>query len=124
MSHTIKTMYVKSQYPLINKDKTEYCSCCGSVVVYNNGEPPHNIHIQATNDAIIERVSSKRMSVIKGDCPLSEMVELLVSDTKYTIVQFLRCHECGNVIFWGLCIRGAPIYEVSDEESIQRWRWE
>ena len=109
-----------TQQPL---NRPETCICCDTVLVHHHGEPPHNVNIPATNDAIIERVSSKRMSVIKGDCPLNEMVEWLVSDKKYTIVQFLRCHECGNVIFWGLCVRGAPVYKVSDDASMQRWRW-
>ena len=104
-------------------EKENTCSCCGSVVVYR--DPQHNnIDIEATHKAIVKKVSEKSMVVIKGDCPLSEMLELLESDMKYTVVQFLRCDECKNVIFWGLCIRGKPIYKISDENSISKWPWE
>ena len=106
-----------------NKSKWD-CDCCSNTVVYNKENPPHNIDIQATCDALIEQCASGKMTVVRGDCPLEKMVELLVSDTKYTIVQFIKCNNCGRIIFWGLCIRGAPIYRISDEREIENWIWE
>lgn len=101
----------------------QFCSCCGTVVVYNDGTPPHNINIVATTNALIQRVSNGSMAVIKGDCPLEDMFALIDAETKYTVVQFLRCQACGNMLFWGVCIRGAPVYKVSDEEAVYNWRW-
>ena len=101
----------------------KFCHCCGTALVHCTGDPSYNIDATATTDALIERISDGRMSVIKGDCPLEKMMKLFWADMKYTIVQFLRCHECGNVLFWGLCVRGAPIYKAASDHEARRWPW-
>ena len=111
----------------ILKDTTKnkiHCPCCSTNVIYNNHESPHNIDIHATCEALIKRCNSGEMKVIRGDCPLEMMEDLLYTDTVYTIVQFILCNVCGRVIFWGLCIRGAPVYKEVEESEIERWQWE
>ena len=105
-------------------NREESCPCCEAAVIYNNERPPHNINIKATCDEIIKRCASKEMSVIRGDCPLDLMLDLLAADTVYTIVQFLQCNVCGKTIFWGLCIRGAPIYKTVERHEADSWPWE
>ena len=100
------------------------CLCCETAVIYNNRTPPHNINIQATCDELIKRCSNGEMNVIRGDCPLEMMVGLLEADTVFTIVQFLHCTVCNKTIFWGLCVRGAPIYKVVERYEVDNWRWE
>lgn len=105
------------------KNARPFCDCCGGAVAYTDHEPPHNINMLVTTNALIERVRDGRMTRLKGDCPLEEMIDWFDAERKYTIVQFLRCESCGNLIFWGLCVRGAPVYKVSDEESLHNWPW-
>ena len=105
-------------------DQLTSCPCCGTAVIYNNGKPPHNINIQATCDELIKRCSNGEMNVIRGDCPIEMMVSLFNMDTVYTIVQFLHCNACSKTIFWGLCVRGAPIYKAVERDKVDKWPWE
>lgn len=77
--------------------------------------------IDATTDALLRRVESGRMRELRGDVPLADMIALLESELKYTVVMYLDCLDCGRVILWGLCVRGDPILrQVSSSESARR----
>jgi len=103
-------------------EKSQPCDCCESALIYNN-EYPEYINIKATNDELIKRCNAGKMHVIRGDCPLEMMLSLLEADTVYTIVQFLHCNVCGKTIFWGLCIRGDPIFKIVERYEVEQWRW-
>ncbi len=98
----------------------EVCLCCDTIVVLNEDK---NINIHATCEALIERCTSGKMKVIRGDCPLEMMEKLLNSDPIYSIVQFIHCNICNRTIFWGLWSRGVPIYKVVEEKEIEQWPW-
>ncbi|NYF18223.1 hypothetical protein HDC37_003079 [Microbacterium sp. AK009] len=102
---------------------TEACETCDPVVVRNNGRPPHDVDVVRTTDALIRRVESGRMRYLGGDVPLEDMVALAKSDLKCTIVSYLTCGECRRTWFWGLCIRGAPIYKpvAPDAPALHPW---
>ena len=100
------------------------CPCCGTAAVHTNHAPPHDIDIHATCEALIKRCATGEMEVVRGDCPLEKMEDLFYTETKYTIAQFLRCHVCGKLLFWGLCVRGAPVYKVVKEAAVNNWQRE
>lgn len=100
------------------------CTTCDSALVRSDGEPPHDIDIAATIAALHERVVAGRMREVAGDVPLVDMVDLFASDMKYTIVSYLECSECDRLLFWGLCIRGAPIFRHVDHARLATHRWE
>ncbi len=82
------------------------CETCDTAGVPGAGAIPWDI--DATTDALILRARAGTMRELRHDVPLEDMVPLLESDMKYTIVSFVECLDCGRVLFWGLCIRGAP----------------
>ncbi|MFD0556466.1 hypothetical protein FB566_1707 [Stackebrandtia endophytica] len=90
------------------------CPTCDTALVRGPGRPPYDMDIAATIDALGDRVSDGRMRVIRGDVQLTDMLDLFASDLKYTIVSFLECRHCERTVRFGLCIRGAPIYEHVD----------
>lgn len=99
------------------------CPTCDTAGVAD--EARHGgIDIVATTDALIQRVDDGRMRVVRGDVPLTDMVALLESDMKYTIVTYLSCTDCERTVFWGLCIRGAPILKHVDASRPERHSWE
>lgn len=100
------------------------CDVCETALVHNDGKPPHDIAIQLTSDELERRVNDGRMRFIRGDVPLGDMLALAESDLKFTIVSYLECLACGRTWFWGLCIRGAPIYKAVDADAPLRERWE
>lgn len=90
------------------------CPTCDAALVRTGGAPPHDIDIAATTNALQERVAAGRMREVAGDVPLVDMLDLFAADTKYTIVSYLACSDCDRLLFWGLCIRGAPIFKHVD----------
>lgn len=100
------------------------CDTCDTAVVRNDRKPPHDIDITATIDALSDRVRRGRMRFVSGDVPLEDMLDLAYSELRYTIVSFLRCEDCGRMRFWGLCIRGAPVYKVVEDSAPHQWTWE
>jgi hypothetical protein len=97
------------------------CKTCDSAGVPGIGALPWDI--DATTEALIDRVSTGRMRELRGDVPLEDMIPLLESDLKYTIVSFVECLDCGRVLFWGLCVRGNPILRHADRTEVDRWQW-
>ncbi|SEE89299.1 hypothetical protein [Jiangella alba] len=95
------------------------CPTCDTARVSAPG--PHSIDPYATTDALIERVESGRMLELRGDVPLVDMMALAESDLKYTIVSYLECRRCRRILFWGLCIRGAPIFQHVDAAAVDAW---
>lgn len=79
--------------------------------------------IDATTDALLRRVASGRMRERRGDVPLADMIALLESELKYTVVAYLDCLDCGRVLLWGLCVRGAPILRHAEPAETDRRPW-
>jgi hypothetical protein len=97
------------------------CLTCDSAGVPSDGAAPWDI--VATTDALIQRVNAGKLRELRTDVPLEDMVSLLESDLKYTVASFMDCLDCGRVLFWGLCIRGNPIFRHADRAEIDRWPW-
>lgn len=97
------------------------CKTCDSVGVPGVRALPWDI--EATTQALIQRVGEGGMRELRYDVALEDMLPLLESDLKYTIVSFVECLDCRRVLFWGLCIRGNPILRHADRAEIDRWPW-
>ncbi|MET0812047.1 MAG: hypothetical protein ABWY03_03260 [Microbacterium sp.] len=102
---------------------TAECEVCDTALVHDDGKPPHDIDIARTSAALQERVDSGLMHYVRGDVPLEDMLPLAESDLKFSIVSYLMCGDCGRMRFWGLCIRGAPIFKVVEVTAPSTWRW-
>ena len=100
------------------------CDTCESALRHTAGPPPHNVDVLGTTAELADRVAEGRMRYLRGDVPLEDMIDLARSELRYTIVSFLECADCGQVKFWGLCIRGAPIYKTVDAGVPAAWKWE
>lgn len=106
---------------LIDQTVPMDCLTCDSAGVPGVGALPWDI--DATTANLIQRVGSGRMRELRRDVPLDDMISLLESDLKYTIVSFVECLDCGRVLFWGLCIRGDPTLRHADRSEVDRWQW-
>ena len=100
------------------------CPTCDTALVRSDSTPPHDIEITATTAALRERVAGGRMREVAGDVPLVDMLDLFAADMKYTVVSYLECPECDRLLYWGLCIRGAPIFEHVDDARLAAHRWD
>lgn len=99
------------------------CATCDSALVRSEGRPPYDIDMDATTEALQDRVADGRMRVVAGDVPLAAMIDLFAADMKYTIVSFLECLDCTRLLQWGLAIRGAAIFKHVEPSVLDRMRW-
>ena len=97
------------------------CEICDTVGAPGVGSSPWDI--DATTEALLQRVSTGAMRELRHDVPLEDMIPLLESDLMYTITSFMECRNCERVLFWGLCIRGNPILRHADRAEVDRWPW-
>ncbi|MCL1862736.1 MAG: hypothetical protein FWF78_04120 [Defluviitaleaceae bacterium] len=99
------------------------CPCCGTVVVFNGKiikHPLFGIDIMSTNDNLIKRCSDEEMLALCGDCPLEDMIWFRKRESKYSVVQYLRCGVCKKNIMWGLYMYREPLYAIVEIMDIER----
>ena len=99
------------------------CDVCTSVAAYRTSYGDVELDIRVVEERLAKRFDDGRMHVLKSDVPLRDMVSLAESDLKYTIALFARCDACGTTWFYGLCIRGQPLYKPVEAGAEERWLW-
>ena len=60
-------------------------------------------------------IHQSKLSLLAGDCELSNTLSELSSEKHYTVKHYLQCCECMNIYFIGGCIRGRPIFEKQEK---------
>lgn len=120
--------YRERLHPLIVGEVTRSgsCTCCDRddvVTAHASHGDNEAIDIGSTQRAIEQRIADGRFEVIRADVPVEQMLDELERDVMYTIVSYLTCTVSGETVFWGLCIRGDPIYQHVDpvEPFVRRW---
>ncbi|MFC8192530.1 hypothetical protein ACFUMH_12820 [Cellulomonas sp. NPDC057328] len=106
------------------QSETETCTCDDLPVPAAFPDGSTYLDPFRTTDRVLDAVRDGRMVLLRADCPLEETNRIFESDTRYTLMHFLRCTVCGRTVQYGLCIRGLPIYRhVHADEPVER-RWE
>jgi hypothetical protein len=105
------------------------CPCCDTDIVAPKHETSYRpgesiLDIRSTHAAVEARVADGRFEVIRSDVPIDRMLSVLDEESKYTIVAYLRCTLSSETIFWGLSIRGDPIYRHTNESAPFVWPWD
>lgn len=96
---------------------------CDGVPVHWDTDRPM-LNVSATTDRLRERVAAGDMALLRADCPLEQTVAMLEAERKYTLNHYLRCLRCGRTVFYGLCIRGEPIYRHVEWDAPVTVAWE
>ncbi|MGC0368192.1 hypothetical protein [Microbacterium sp. SLBN-111] len=100
------------------------CEVCTTVPAYRDSYGERVLDIGLTEAHLGERLDDGRMRVLRGDVPLHDMVALAESDLKFTIVLFTQCEACRTTWFYGLCIRGQPIFKPDEPGAEYQWHWD
>jgi len=100
------------------------CEICETAVIRNAGKRPYDIDALRTIEAVKLRVDSGQMRYVRADAPLEDMVALAESELTYTINSYLECRQCRRTWFWGLCIRGAPVYKPVEADAPAKHLWQ
>lgn len=86
---------------------------------------PHENYIPVYR-LLEELIKQKRLKVYAGDCSFEDVLEVLSSEKHYTVSFYLECTQCGDIFFYGACIRGKPVYkkvENVNKEKIDALLW-
>jgi hypothetical protein len=54
------------------------------------------------------------LDLVAGDCPVADVGRELEAEEHFTIQHYFQCVGCNEIFFWGICIRGAPIYRYGE----------
>ena len=85
------------------------CKNCGIVSSAFQAAQPE--HFAALHAMLNTMVRDGQLRVFAGDCPLEDMPDVLREEKHYTVCFYLECPSCGEVYFFGGCIRSKPIYK-------------
>lgn len=75
---------------------------------------------------IMLRIDKNEMEIYAADCLIEKIMEIVEKEEHYTICTYLKCLNCKNYYFFGICIRGEPVYkkvENINKEEIDRLIW-
>lgn len=65
-------------------------------------------------------VNNGRLTIYAGDCGFDEWGEVLDSEQHFSVCFYLKCPTCGEIYFFGTCIRGTPKLRVADSADLER----
>jgi len=60
---------------------------------------------------IVSKIEQNEMEIYAADCPIEKIMETVEKEEHYTICTYLKCLKCKNYYFFGICIRGEPVYK-------------
>jgi len=66
------------------------------------------------------------LTLYAGDCRFEDAVQVLNTERYYSVCFYLKCKYCGEIYFWGNCIRGPEKFRtVTDiaEENLEMMLW-
>lgn len=91
------------------------CNECHTIEVKFNAatKDTHKSYVPLLN-FLQSLEEQNRIELFAGDCLLGEAIEVLYEEKHYTVCHYLKCTYCGQIFFFGACIRGTPIYRVVD----------
>ena len=102
------------------------CNNCSILRAAFQSAPNHDRNYFPILEMVKVLEEHKRVELYAGDCLLSEVYDILDKEEHYTVCHYLKCIQCGQIYFFGACIRGAPVYKVVTEigqEKVSNRLW-
>lgn len=89
------------------------CNRCSSIksMLETAADDPH-ANYKPVLSFLIEALNNNVIELYAGDSRLNEAPDILKEEMHYTVCQYLRCKDCGQLFFIGACIRGTPVYKL------------
>lgn len=84
-------------------------------------DPHKNLH--HTYDLMRKLYDQRKLALYMSDCSFENWYEELEMEIHYTYNVYLECRRCKRVYRLGVCIRGAPVYEVLDKRPDKNEFW-
>ena len=88
------------------------CKYCDDIdIAFKNGQTdPHKSFMQIY-ELLLNKIENAQLTIYAGDCKFKDMLTIIDEEIHYTVCFYLQCPACGTFYFFGVCIRGAPVYQ-------------
>ena len=88
------------------------CNNCSILKAAFQSAPDNRMNYSPILEMVKVMEKHGRVQLYAGDCLLSEIEGVLDKEEHYTVKHYIRCTECGQIYFFGACIRGKPAYKI------------
>lgn len=61
-----------------------------------------------------DRIAAGDLDLLKGDCALDRIEEILRDESRFAVTHVFRCARCRAEWLLGACIRGVPIWRRAE----------
>lgn len=79
----------------------------------NAEKDPHSMLIP-TYEKLKSMYESNKLKLVISDCSFEHFMQEVAEERHYTYQAYLQCPECKAFFHLGVCVRGTPIYEVTN----------
>lgn len=83
-------------------------------------------HYAPLHRMLSEMLEQGKITLYAGDCRFEDAIAELDTEMHFTVCFYLRCKACGEIYFFGNCIRGAPVYRIVPDitkENLENRLW-
>ncbi len=91
------------------------CSNCNKMQAHmlNATKDPHGMLIP-TYEKLKRMYESNKLKLVISDCSFEHFMQEVAEERHYTYQAYLQCPECGAFFQLGVCVRGTPLYKVTN----------
>lgn len=88
------------------------CKNCDDIdtAFKNAQENPHK-SFMPIYELLLSKIENEQLKIYAGDCKFKDMLKIIDEELHFTVCFYLQCPACGIFYFFGVCIRGAPVYK-------------
>ena len=79
----------------------------------NAAEDPHYL-LKPTYQKLNDMYKNHKLNLVIADCSFENFMEEVFEEKYYTYQAYLQCPKCKLFFHLGVCVRGTPIYKVSN----------
>lgn len=92
------------------------CNHCNDVAnaFIEARKDPHHRWIDVYN-LLKAKVDEGKFEVYASTCDFDNALHEIAYENHYCFYFYLRCIECGEIYLLGICVRGTPIFQTSEE---------
>ena len=91
------------------------CSNCKEMQadMINATKDPHGMLIP-TYEKLKRMYENNKLKLVISDCSFEHFMQEVAEESHYTYQAYLQCPECGAFFQLGVCVRGTPLYKVTN----------
>lgn len=88
------------------------CKNCNDIdTAFKNAQGTPHKSFMPVYELLLSKIENEQLTIYAGDCKFKDMLDIIDEELHFTVCFYLQCPACGIFYFFGVCIRGAPVYK-------------